>query len=131
MALVTGDEAVGYEASALLGEDLVTCAVKEGLGRFAARLLTPAAAADRLSDGAEEAVRRLRQGTAPALDLPGALPAGRAVPVHPTRPTGPPLIPGGERMDGRTLRFVAEEPLEIRRWFEGVLTAALSVRADG
>ena len=130
VALVTGDEAVGYEASALLGEDLVTCAVKEGLGRFAARLLTPAAAADRLSDGAEEAVRRLRQGRPRPWTFPG--PYRLDVRFQCTHQTdGASLIPVGERMDGRTLRFVAQEPLEIRRWFEGVLTAALSVRADG
>ena len=98
VALVTGDEAVGYEASALLGEDLVTCAVKEGLGRFSARLLTPEAAADRLSEAVGEAVGRGRD----------ACPAGHPrVPIDwtcassvPTRPTEPPWSRGGNGWTG-------------------------------
>ncbi|EFQ24254.1 peptidase M55 D-aminopeptidase [Aminomonas paucivorans DSM 12260] len=130
VALVTGDEAVGYEASALLGEDLVTCAVKEGLGRFSARLLTPEAAADRLSEAVGEAVGRLGAGRLSCWTPPG--PYRLDVRFQCTyQADGASLVPGGERMDGRTLRFVTPDPLEIRRWFEGALTSALSVRADG
>jgi D-amino peptidase len=39
--LVTGDEAVGREARGLLGERVTTVAVKQGLGRFSARHISP------------------------------------------------------------------------------------------
>ena len=39
VAFVSGDEAVCREATALLGDGVVTAAVKESLGRFAARNL--------------------------------------------------------------------------------------------
>ena len=46
--LVTGDDVVCAEATALLGPGLNTLAVKTGLGRFSARHLSPAAARERL-----------------------------------------------------------------------------------
>src|SRR5215216_5885505 len=39
--MVTGDEAVCREATALLGEGLVAVPVKQGLGTFAARMIPP------------------------------------------------------------------------------------------
>jgi D-amino peptidase len=57
------------EASALLGSGLHTVAVKQGLGRFAARNVAPRRACRLIADGAAEAVRA-RAG-APVYD-PGA-----------------------------------------------------------
>ena len=41
VVLVTGDDAVCAEARGLLGEGLVTASVKQGLGRFSARHISP------------------------------------------------------------------------------------------
>ncbi len=57
--LVTGDEAVCKEATALLGEGLTTVAVKRGLGRFSARQLTPLKARELIEDGAKRALKDL------------------------------------------------------------------------
>lgn len=57
--LVTGDEAVCKEATALLGDGLTTVAVKRGLGRFSARQLTPLKARELIEDGAKRALKDL------------------------------------------------------------------------
>ena len=80
--MVTGDDAVCREGRELLGDGLVTVAVKRGLGRFSARKLPPRArGADR--GGREARAREPRsrpavrprppvrdQGRVPVRDLP-------------------------------------------------------------
>jgi D-amino peptidase len=58
--LVTGDRAVCREARALLGDGLRTVEVKEGLGRYSARNLTPARAREAIEDGARRALQDLK-----------------------------------------------------------------------
>ncbi len=58
--LVTGDDATCAEAQELLGEGLVTVAVKQGLGRFSARNIAPLRARELIEAGAGEALRDLR-----------------------------------------------------------------------
>jgi D-amino peptidase len=58
--LVTGDEAVCREATALLGEGLTTVAVKQGLGRFSARSKTPVRAREMIEEGARTALQNLK-----------------------------------------------------------------------
>jgi D-amino peptidase len=58
--LVTGDRAVCAEAKALLGEGLTTVEVKEGLGRFSARMKTPLAARELIEAGAKAALSDLK-----------------------------------------------------------------------
>jgi D-amino peptidase len=57
--LVTGDRAVCDEGRALLGDGLTTVEVKEGLGRFSARLKTPLRARELIEDGARRALADL------------------------------------------------------------------------
>ncbi|SDQ39459.1 M55 family metallopeptidase [Thermostaphylospora chromogena] len=56
--LVTGDEAVCEEARELLG-DVETVAVKKGVDKFAAELLPPSVAAERIQAAATRALNRL------------------------------------------------------------------------
>jgi len=58
--LVTGDRAVCTEARELLGERLTTVEVKEGLGRFSARMQTPARARQLIEEGARLALSDLK-----------------------------------------------------------------------
>ena len=60
VALVTGDRAVCREAVALLGDGLTTVDVKEGLGRFSARMLTPARARGLIEDASKRALKDLK-----------------------------------------------------------------------
>jgi D-amino peptidase len=54
--LVTGDQAVCDEATALLGTGLVTVAVKRGLGRFSARQIAPQRARELIEEAARRAL---------------------------------------------------------------------------
>jgi D-amino peptidase len=60
VVLVTGDEAVCTEATALLGDGLTTVAVKRGLGRFAARQIPPLRARELIEDGAKRALKDVK-----------------------------------------------------------------------
>jgi D-amino peptidase len=57
--LVTGDEAVCREANELLGNELVTVAVKKGLGRFSARNIAPQRARELIEDAAKRTLANL------------------------------------------------------------------------
>jgi D-amino peptidase len=57
--LVTGDRAVCREARELLGDGLTTVEVKEGLGRFSARMKTPRRARELIEEGARRALSDL------------------------------------------------------------------------
>ena len=57
VVLVTGDVAVCREAKELLGDDLLTVAVKRGLSRYSARQLPPVRARQLIEDAARDALR--------------------------------------------------------------------------
>jgi D-amino peptidase len=57
--LVTGDRAVCTEGRELLGDRLTTVEVKEGLGRFSARMKTPQRARELIEEGAKKALSDL------------------------------------------------------------------------
>ena len=63
VVLVTGDRAVCAEARELLGDGLTTVEVKEGLGRFSARMKTPARARELIEAGAKQALSDLKAVT--------------------------------------------------------------------
>src|SRR4051812_4113874 len=60
--LVTGDRAVCNEGKELLGDGVTTVEVKEGLGRFSARMKTPARARELIEAGARKALSDLSAG---------------------------------------------------------------------
>ncbi len=59
IVLVTGDRAVCREGRELLGDGLTTVEVKEGLGRFSARMKTPHEARELIEAGARKALSDL------------------------------------------------------------------------
>lgn len=61
VALVTGDVAVCREAKALLGDALLTVAVKRGLSRYSARQLPPVRARQLIEDAARDALTDLNR----------------------------------------------------------------------
>ena len=56
--LVTGDAAVCREATALLGDELTTVAVKQGIGRASARNVAPRRARELIEEGARAALKK-------------------------------------------------------------------------
>ncbi len=59
VVLVTGDRAVCTEGRELLGDGLTTVEVKEGIGRFSARMKTPQRARELIEEGARRALSDL------------------------------------------------------------------------
>jgi D-amino peptidase len=107
--LVTGDRAACDEATALLGDGLITVAVKEGLSELSARMIPPVRARELIEDGARRALSDL---AAVAPYDPGSPCAIEVEFKH----TGPAdrlrFHPGVERLDGRTIRVEAD------RWWD-------------
>lgn len=66
VVLVTGDDVACREATDLLGPELVTAAVKQGLGRYSARNLPPVRARALIEAAAKEAVEK--RGSIPPYD---------------------------------------------------------------
>jgi D-amino peptidase len=54
--MVSGDKETCKQAKSILGNEIVTAAVKEGIGRYAAKLLPPGEARRRLKEKAKEAL---------------------------------------------------------------------------
>jgi D-amino peptidase len=112
VALVSGDQSLAAEAQALLGPSVETVVVKEAVGRFAARSLTPTLACERIRIGAVAALRRSHTPltlTAPIeleVDFVETQMADMAV-----------LVPGSHRTAGRTVSYVGDDYREVfRAW---------------
>lgn len=112
VALVSGDQTLAEEARAVLGPSVETVVVKHAVGRFAARSLAPT-----------EACRRIREGVQAALGrrhAPLVLPAPIRLEVEfalTQMADMAELVPGSERLDGRTLAFVHDDYREVfRAW---------------
>lgn len=123
VALVTGDQAVCLEAESLLGEELVTCAVKEGKSATAARLLSPGRTAPLLRDATCRAMERALSGRAPLFSVP---PLYR-MEVEFSRSAqcdAASIVPGSQRFSGRGLMTENTDMLELYRWFRSAVNLA-------
>jgi D-amino peptidase len=113
-AFLSGDEQAAAEARSLVPE-LVGVAVKEGLGREAARSLSAARARELIRAGAAEAVRRVKSGRikpariAPPYELEIRAMAGQEQVLEGF------LRHGAERLDERTVVLRSDEPRAILR----------------
>jgi D-amino peptidase len=104
VVLVTGDEAGAHEGAELFGE-IETVAVKQGYGRFSARVLSPKETHPRIRDAAR---RSLAAGGNPwklddplhvAVDFLRSAEADMAE-----------MVPGAERTGARTVEYRHEDP---------------------
>jgi len=118
VVLVTGDRAVTEEARALLGE-IETAVVKKGVTRTAAQCLHPKVAQDLIRQAAE---RALAVAPAPfSIEPPitvqvvfkNALQADQAA-----------LLPGSQRMDGRTVAWTGEDMPTVYKSFRALVALA-------
>jgi D-amino peptidase len=98
--MVTGDVAVCREATELLGDGLVTVAVKESYGLQAARMIPPVRARQLIEDGAKRALSDL--SAVPAYD-PGRPAEVRVEYKRTDLPDKLRYRAGVERVDGRTI----------------------------
>jgi len=107
--MLSGDAVTCRQAEAVLGTGLVTVAVKEALGRSAARLVPMDEARAMLEDGARTALRQKDRIRPFRLPPPyrftvSFLTSAKAEPGE--------LVPGVSRTDARTLAFTTDDFLE-------------------
>jgi D-amino peptidase len=112
VALVSGDQALGAEARALLGSTVEIVVVKEAVGRFAAKSLAPAVACQRIRSGAAAALKRRH---APfTFQAPVRLEVDFVVSQMADMAE---LVPGSSRTGGRTVSYTADDYREVfRAW---------------
>jgi len=116
--LVTGDRAVTEEARALLGE-IETVAVKEGVTRSSARCLHPEVAHQRIRQAAERALSL----AVPPFIVPPPITL-RLVFQRALQADMAALVPGSQRVDGRTVEWTGEDMPTVYKVFRAM--AALS-----
>lgn len=112
VALVSGDQSLAAETRALLGQSVETVVVKEAVGRFAARSLTPTLACERIRVGATAALRRSHR----AFTLPA--PIQLEVDFVETQMADmAELVPGSVRTAGRRVSYTGDDYREVfRAW---------------
>lgn len=114
VALITGDDAIGKEAAALLpGIEVAT--VKWAYGFHSARTLTPAAACDLIRAKAKTAVSRAREIKPFTVQTPVTLEL-RFKNYRPAEVLA--YLSIIERVDAHTVRFRAKDMLEATRFLE-------------
>jgi D-amino peptidase len=112
VALVSGDQAIAAEARALLGPEVETVVIKEAVGRFAARSVAPSVACERIRVGAAAALTRKH------VPFTFASPIRLEVDFALTQMADmAELVPGSNRVSGRTISYAAEDYKEaFRAW---------------
>ncbi|MFZ2097255.1 MAG: M55 family metallopeptidase [Anaerolineales bacterium] len=118
--MITGDQTACAQAAELLG-NIETVIVKTALSRMAAECLPPQVSEELIQKAANQVVKRLKAGKAPApfsvsspvritLDFISSDQADQAA-----------LLPGSKRVDGRRLTFTAEDMLAAYAAFQAAI----------
>ena len=118
VTLVAGDQAVTEEARALLG-DIETVAVKEGVARTAARCPHPEVAQERIRQAAERAVKPVTMPFIVSPPITLRVVFHRAAHVDMAE-----LIPGSQRVDGRTVEWTGDDMPTVYKVFRAMATLA-------
>lgn len=121
VTLVTGDEKAVAQTRALLGDQVVGVAVKEGISTFTALHLHPTRAIELIREGAERAV------AAAATASPYVLPDGATIELefdHQARADQACLAPGVDRAGERTVAFHPRDGLAFCRIFRAAMKLA-------
>lgn len=120
VVLVTGDSRVTEEARQILGA-VETVEVKEGVGRFAARCVSPVKARTLIKQGATNAINNIRKFK-PFIENPPIKLEIRF--IHTGMTEMAELLPNVKRIDGRTISCVSNNYLEIFKALRTMLILA-------
>lgn len=118
---VAGDQAAADEATALLGENVVTVPVKRGIGRTAADSLHPEVARQRIKEGVREALTRDNKPAPLKFDTPTVLEVRF---VNSAMADMASAMPYTERVDGTTVRFQHDDFVVIYKAFRALVALA-------
>ncbi len=120
VALVTGDKKLTEEAKTFLGK-VETVAVKEAVGRTAARCLSPTKARELIKRGAVKALKQV-DGLKPfKIKPPINL---KVVFINPGMAEVAEWVPRSKRVDGRTVSYSSRNMIEVYRAFVAMITLA-------
>ena len=119
--LLTGDTETCAQAKAIFGDAIVTAAVKEATGRFAARMLPQEEARTRLKDAAKEAL--LKRAAIAPFRLNGAVHVDVEF-LTSAQAEMPLMLPGVKRTAARALSFTATDYLEGFRMLRAIIALA-------
>jgi len=120
VTLVTGDRTVTEEARSVLGK-VETVKVKEGIGRYAARCVSPSKAQMLIKEGTAKALKNLKQFKPLRINPPIKLEIAF---VNTGMTEMAELVPGAKRLDGRTVSFVSNDYLEAFKALRVMITLA-------
>ncbi|MCJ7563015.1 MAG: M55 family metallopeptidase [Candidatus Aminicenantes bacterium] len=119
--MLSGDAETCRQAKTILGSEIVTADVKEGLGRFAARLLPADEARRRLKEGAKQALLK-RDKIAPFMLNP---PLNFELEFQTSAQAEmPALLPQVKRTGPRTVTFTANDYLEGFKLMRAIIALA-------
>lgn len=124
VVLVTGDTAVCRQAAEVLGQEVVTVAVKEAYGRLAAKLLPWSEALGKIEAGAREALAK--RGAVKPFKMAPPYTFELAYHVSAQADMGAMLLPTVKRVDARTLAFTANDYIEGFRTLRALISLAPS-----
>jgi D-amino peptidase len=119
--MVSGDQETCLQAKAILGEGIVTAAVKEGIGRTAARLLPANEARQLLRDRAKEALAKTERIPCFTIDAPYHFELEF---LRSSQSELPLLLPQVKRLDARSVAFSAADLLEGFKLMRAVIALA-------
>jgi len=122
VVLLSGDTAVCRQAGEVLGQEVVTVAVKEAYGRTAAKLVPLSQAGQMIEAGAKEALSRLGRAKPFKMAAPYTFELGYHVSAQ--ADMGAMLLPGIKRVDARTLSFTADDYIEGFRTLRALISLA-------
>jgi len=120
VVLVTGDSVVTDEARSILGS-VETVTVKHGVGRFAARCLSPSRARVLIKKGATRALKNVNKFKPFKVKPPIKLEVSF---IHTGMTEMTELLPGAKRINGRTVTFVSDDYLEAFKALRVMITLA-------
>ena len=120
VVLVTGDQAVTKEARQLLG-GVETVTVKDAIGRYAAKCLSPVEARKRIRKAAKNALNNLSDMKPFKLDSPITFEVDL---IHAGMTEMALIIPGVEKRDARTVAFTFDDLLTAFKAFRAILALA-------
>lgn len=107
--MLSGDDETCRQAKSILGDGIVTVAVKQGIGRFAAKLLPVEEARKRLKEGAKEALLNKNKISPFKLNPPLSFELDL---LNSSQAEMPAQLPQVKRTAPRTVAFTANDYLE-------------------
>ena len=121
VVMISGDRAVCEQVKGLLGEEVVTVEVKEGIGRFAANTLVPSEAQRKIRENARLALEKRAEIRPFHLDGPYHFEVNF---LNSAQAEAAELIPGVERAAPRTVAYIQDDLIEGFRLFRALLSLA-------